>query len=61
MIPSEAKVEWFKSPSGSVEEIEAKSSIHSHGLPPPLLNIGTSFPNEPNLDTTYIKEIRPSL
>lgn len=58
MIPSEAKVEWSKSPSGSVEEIEAKSSIQPFAWSPLRL---TSFPNEPNLDTTFIKEIRPSL
>jgi hypothetical protein len=56
MIPSEAKVEWSKSPSGSVEEIEAKSSIQPFAWSPLRL---TSFPNEPNLDTTFIKEIRP--
>ena len=34
MIPSEAKVEWSKSPSGSVEEIEAKSSIQPFAWSP---------------------------
>lgn len=58
MIPSEASVEWSKSPSGSVEEIEAKSSIQPFAWSPLRL---TSFPNEPNLDTTFIKERRPSL
>lgn len=45
--PSEAKVEWSKFPSGSVEEIEAKSSIQPFAWSPLRL---TSFPNEPNLD-----------
>lgn len=34
MIPSEGKVEWSKSPSGSVEEIEAKSSIQPFARSP---------------------------
>ena len=54
MIPSEAKVEWSKSPSGSVEKIEAKPSIQPFAWSP--LRLTSFFPNEPNLDTTFIKE-----
>ena len=37
-IPSKAKVEWSKSPSGSVEEIEAKSSIQPFARSPDLFS-----------------------
>ena len=37
-IPSSAKVEWSKSPSGSVEEIEAKSSIKPFARSPDLFS-----------------------
>lgn len=37
-IPSSAKVEWSKSPSGSVEEIEAKSSIQPFARSPDLFS-----------------------